>query len=91
MCHVAHHALMDPEERSQVARINAYKSWAATRSRSARTAAGRRAADQRFTAQARELLGPDATEKQVAQSAEALRSAWYRELALRSAKARRNR
>ncbi|WP_098960834.1 hypothetical protein [Pseudonocardia sp. N23] len=82
---------MDPEERSQVARINALKSWAATRNRTTRTAAGRRAADVRFTKQARELLGPDATEKQVNRSAEALRAAFYREMALKSVRVRRKR
>jgi len=74
---------------SQQARINAHRSWAATRDRSARTRAARDASDARFTAQARELLGDDATEQQVARSAESLRKAWFLELARKSALSRK--
>lgn len=80
--------MTDPAK-SQVARIKAHRSWAATRNRTARTAAARRAADQRFYQQARELLGPDATERQIEQSAQSLRSAWFADLARRSAAARK--
>ncbi|RTL65950.1 MAG: hypothetical protein EKK42_20450 [Pseudonocardiaceae bacterium] len=75
-------------EKSQVARVNALRSWATTRNRSARTAPARAAADQRFYLQARELLGGEATPREIEQSASALRSAWYRDLALKSARVR---
>lgn len=70
-------------------RIASYKSWANTKDRSARTAAARQASHHdRFIRQAREMH-PDATEEQVAAAAEALKSAHYQELALRSAATRR--
>ncbi|MBN9734496.1 hypothetical protein PP1_005500 [Pseudonocardia sp. P1] len=71
------------------ARAAAHRSWGATRDRSARTSAGRSAADRRFEEQARELLGAGASEFQVRQSAESLRKAYFADLARRSAAARR--
>lgn len=83
---------MDPvstSERSMRMRIASYKSWANTKDRSARTAAARKQSHHgRFVEQARKLH-PDGTEKQIADAADALKSAHYRELALRSAQARR--
>lgn len=80
---------MNSTEKSQVARVRALRSWASTRNRAARTAPARAAADQRFYVQARELLGADATASEVEKSAQALRSAWYVELAHKSVTARR--
>ncbi|MFR9796183.1 hypothetical protein ACL02U_09805 [Streptomyces sp. MS06] len=80
---------LNTAERSMQMRIAAYKSWARTTDRSARTAKARKASHHdRFVAQARELH-PTGTEKQIADAAEALKSAHYRELALKSAQARR--
>jgi membrane protein involved in colicin uptake len=61
--------------------IAAYKSWANTPNRSARTAKARNALEQKFLAEA----GGDP------QRAEAARKAYYLELALKSAKARQRR
>lgn len=81
--------LLNTSERSMQMRIASYKSWAQTKDRSARTAAARRASHHtRFIEQARELH-PDGTEEQIAKAAEALKSAHYRELSLRSAQSRR--
>lgn len=73
------------------ARVGAHMSWAATRDRVARTAPARDALRRKFVERARELLGDDATEEQVRQSAESLRKAHYADLARRSAEARRKR
>ena len=80
---------LNTSERSMRMRIASYKSWAQTKDRSARTAAARkRSHHDRFIEQARELH-PDGTEAQIAQAAEVLKSAHYRELALKSAQSRR--
>ncbi|WP_198668533.1 hypothetical protein [Streptomyces triticisoli] len=80
---------MDTNERSMRMRIASYQSWAKTTDRSARTAAARkRSHHTRFVEKARELH-PDGTEKQIADAAEALKKAHYRELALKSAQSRR--
>lgn len=80
---------MNTDERSMRNRIASYKSWANTKDRSARTAAARKSSHHdRFIRQAREMH-PDATEEQVEKAAEALKSAYYRELASRSAVTRR--
>lgn len=80
---------MNPNERAMQMRIASYKSWANTADRAARTAAARKSSHHdRFIRQAREMH-PDATEEQVEKAAEALKSAYYRELATRSAKTRR--
>ncbi|WP_330349754.1 hypothetical protein [Streptomyces sp. NBC_00582] len=64
-------------------------SWANTPDRKARTAAARRASHHtRFLAKARELH-PNASEAEIANVAESLRSAHYSALALKSAAARR--
>lgn len=80
---------LNTSERSMQLRIAAHLSWAKTKDRSARTAAARRQSHHtRFIEQARELH-PDGTEKQIAAAAEALKSAHYRALALKSAQTRR--
>jgi hypothetical protein len=80
---------LDTNERSMRMRIASYHSWAQTKDRSARTAAARkRSHHTRFIEKARELH-PDGTEEQIAAAAEALKSAHYRELALKSAQSRR--
>jgi hypothetical protein len=80
---------MDPSERALRSRLAAYKSWGNTKDRSARTAAARKASTEtRFINQARELH-PDANDEQIRQAADALRKAYFTELALRSVQARR--
>lgn len=80
---------LNTPERSMRMRIASYKSWANTADRSARTAAARKSSHHdRFIRQAREMH-PDATDEQVEAAAEALKSAYYRELATRSAATRR--
>lgn len=81
--------MITPEEKSQRMRLAAHKSWARTRDRSARTEAARTASHRtRFVEKARRE-NPDATEQQIEQIAESLRRAFYTELGLRSAQARR--
>ncbi|MEV4437520.1 hypothetical protein AB0K09_00635 [Streptomyces sp. NPDC049577] len=80
---------MDTSERSMMMRLAAHKSWANTENRSARTEAARRASHYtRFIRQAREQH-PDASEAQISDIASSLQKAYYTELALRSAQARR--
>lgn len=80
---------MDTSERAMRARIASYHSWAKTKDRSARTAAARKASHEtRFEKQARELH-PDATAEQIEKAADALKKAYYSDLAKRSAAARR--
>ena len=76
-------------DRSMAARIAAHTSWANTRDRSARTAAGTRGLLEKFTREARERLGPDATERQVADAAESARRAHYARLSAAGVAARR--
>lgn len=71
------------------ARSNALRSWAKTRDRTARTAPACRGMDARFEREARALLGDGATDRQIAQSADALRRAHFTDLARKSAIARR--
>lgn len=73
------------------ARIAAHQSWARTPDRSARTAPARQGLEAKFEAEARELLGPDATERQIAEAAEAARKAYYVRLAAAGQAARRAR
>jgi hypothetical protein len=70
---------MTPQERALRARIAAHRSWANTTDRTSRTAAARKAALDRFLAEA------DGDPVR----AEHLRKAFFLELALLSAKARR--
>lgn len=69
------------QERSLLAQVAVYQSWANTEDRSARTANARRALEDKFLAEA----GGDALR------AESLRKAHYARLALKSVQARRRR
>lgn len=79
---------MNAEERRLRAQLGAEVSWANTTDRTARTAAGSRAAEARFETQAREMH-PDADDAQIAQVAEHLRKAHFRRMGLKSATSRR--
>jgi hypothetical protein len=63
--------------RSQQARIAALEGWAKTGDRTARTEAMRTGLARKFEREARERLGPDATDRQVADAADAARRAHY--------------
>lgn len=80
---------MTPEEHRQYGRIGAYKSWASTEDRPARTAMARRSFDQRFEREVDPdgVLDPD----ERARRAEMARKAYFSRLALVSAQARRRR
>jgi hypothetical protein len=75
--------------RSTAARIAAYDSWANTSDRSARTAPARTALLAKFEREARARLGPDATDKQVADAADAGRTAYYLRMSAAGVAARR--
>lgn len=62
---------------SSQARIAAHTSWAKTPDRSARTAPAHRGLAEKFLREARDRLGPDATDQQVALAAESARKAHY--------------
>jgi hypothetical protein len=62
---------------ASAARLAAYESWAATPDRAARTAPARRGLWAKFEREARDKLGPDATDRQVADAADAARKAHY--------------
>lgn len=80
---------LNTSERSMQLRVAAHMSWAKTKDRSARTAAARRQSHHtRFIEEARRLH-PDGTDQQIADAADALKTAHYRQLALKSAQARR--
>jgi hypothetical protein len=75
--------------RSTIARIAAHESWARTRDRAARTAPARAGLQARFIREAREQLGANATERQVADAAESARRAHYARLSMAGVTARR--
>jgi hypothetical protein len=77
--------------RSTAARLGAYESWARTPNRSARNAPARQGFEAKFEREARERLGPGATEKQVADAADAARKAYFVRLAAKGVAARRAR
>ncbi|MDX2707301.1 hypothetical protein PV350_31265 [Streptomyces sp. PA03-6a] len=79
---------MSPEERQARAELGARVSWANTIDRTARTEAARRAKEEKYFAQAREMH-PDATDEQVAQVAEQLKEAAMARMRLAAATARR--
>jgi hypothetical protein len=62
---------------SSQARVAALEGWARTADRPARLAPARTGLLEKFLREARERLGPDATERQVADAAEAARKAHY--------------
>jgi hypothetical protein len=74
---------------SASARIAAYESWARTPDRAARTASSRAGLLAKFGREARERLGPDATDRQVAEAAEAARKAHYARMSAAGVAARR--
>jgi hypothetical protein len=74
---------------SAAARLAAHESWAQTADRSARTAPARAALSARFEGEARERLGPAATERQVADAAESARRAHFARLSAAAHAARR--
>ncbi|GAA1029795.1 hypothetical protein GCM10009565_62450 [Amycolatopsis albidoflavus] len=80
---------MTPAQRTTRAKIAAHTSWANTTDRAARTASARKAAQDRFEKQ----VDPDGvlSPRQRAIQAESARKAYFSALALRSARARRNR
>ncbi|WP_235683288.1 hypothetical protein [Mycolicibacterium fluoranthenivorans] len=73
--------MLTPSERHMRAKLAAHTSWANTENRTARTANGRKAAENKFLAEA----GGDPVK------AESLRKAFYARLALKSAQTRRRR
>ena len=77
--------------RSAAARIAAHESWARTPDRTARAMPGARGLDAKFTREARERLGPNASEKAVAEAADSARKAHFGRLAAAGVAARRNR
>lgn len=79
---------MNAEERKLRAQLGAEISWANTTDRTARTAAGNRAAEARFEKQAREMH-PNASDEQIVKVAEHLRKAHFRRMGLLSATKRR--
>jgi hypothetical protein len=64
-------------KKSAQARIAALEGWARTSDRTSRTEAMRTGLLRKFEREARERLGPDATEAQVAAAADAARKAHY--------------
>lgn len=75
--------------RSASARVAAHESWARTADRTSRTAAARAGLHARFEREARERLGPGATDRQVADAAESARRAHYQRLSAAGVAARR--
>lgn len=63
--------------RAAAGRLGGYESWARTPDRAARSARGHAGLLARFERQARERLGPDASERAVADAADSLRKAHY--------------
>ncbi|MCE7083480.1 hypothetical protein [Streptomyces sp. ST2-7A] len=79
---------MSPAERSLRAQLASHVSWARTADPAARTAPARRALEERFAQQAREMH-PTAGEEQVLRVAEQLRKAYFASLSAKAAAARR--
>jgi hypothetical protein len=75
---------------SAAARMAAHQSWANTADRTARTAPAAQGLLAKFEREARERLGPDATERQVAEAAESARKAHYSRLSAAGVAARRD-
>lgn len=63
--------------RSTSARLAAHESWAKTPDRAARASAGYQGLLKRFEREARENLGDDASDKDVAAAAESAKRAYY--------------
>lgn len=77
--------------RTQLARMAAHTSWARTADRTARTSGARRGLQAKFEREAREQLGPGATDRQVADAAESARRAHYQRLSAAGVAARQPR
>lgn len=75
--------------RSSAARYAAHESWARTPDRAARTSAARAGLLARFEREARERLGPDASDADVARAAESAKSAYYARISRAGVQARR--
>lgn len=73
---------------SAQARIAVHESWARTADRTARTQAARAGLMAKFEREARERLGPAASDRQVADAVESARKAHYARLAAAGAAAR---
>ena len=74
--------------RSQAGRLGGYESWSRTPDRAARSAQGYSGLLARFEREARERLGPDASERAVADAADSLRKAHFQRLSARGVAAR---
>jgi hypothetical protein len=75
--------------RSADARLAAHESWANTPDRAARTSAARAGRLAKFEAEARERLGPDASDDAVAAAAESARKAHYARMSRAGVEARK--
>ena len=75
--------------RSSAARLAAHESWARTPDRAARTSAARAGLLARFEREARERLGPGASEAAVQAAAESARKAHYARISRAGVQARR--
>jgi hypothetical protein len=73
---------------SAQARIAALEGWARTADRTARTETMRTGLLEKFRREARDTLGPDATEAQVAAAADAARRAHYSRMSAKGHEAR---
>jgi hypothetical protein len=80
---------MDPEVAHQRAQIAANTRWAGETDRTAATAGLRAGFFAKLSREARERLGPDATDEQVARAADSALKAHYARMRLRSLQARR--
>jgi hypothetical protein len=72
------------------ARLAAHESWARTPDRAARTSAARAGLLAKFETEARDKLGPDASDRAVADAAESARKAYYQRLAAAGLRARKS-
>lgn len=75
--------------RSSAARLAAHESWANTADRTARAMPGARGLLEKFAREARERLGPDASEADVQAAAESARRAHYSRMSAAGVAARR--
>jgi hypothetical protein len=75
--------------RSAAARMAVYESWARTPDRAARTAVGTAGLAAKFRREARERLGPDASDRAVADAVDAARKAHYSRMSAAGVAARR--
>jgi hypothetical protein len=81
---------LTPEQRTLRAQLAAHESWARTTDPATRTAAARKAANDRFKRQVRDEH-PNLDDREVARRAEHLRRAHFARMALASSRARSRR